>query len=97
MAPPESGKAAVEGIDSLVTGKIGEEVTFYSTGPDGILNKFEKDLIEDINQAKESIHIQHMYFHPSSELLDALKGAARRGSRHLDCHKPFGRRYALLA
>lgn len=79
VAPPKSGRVAVEGIDFLVNGKVGEAVTFYSTGPDDSHNTFEKDLIQDIDQAKESIHIQHMYFHPSPELLEALKGAARRG------------------
>ena len=55
------------------------QTTFYSTGPDDFENQMLQDLIEDIKGAEQCIHIQHMYFHPVPELLEAMKGAACRG------------------
>jgi phosphatidylserine/phosphatidylglycerophosphate/cardiolipin synthase-like enzyme len=50
-----------------------------TTGPMDQENAFQKRLIELINKGKERIVINHMYFHPSEALLQALIDASNRG------------------
>ncbi|QVL58006.1 MAG: phospholipase D family protein [Simkaniaceae bacterium] len=76
---PYCDLARAANIDDHGERNMSEEVTFYSTGPDSTENNLLKDLIRDIDSAQEIIHIQHMYFHPTEELLDSLKRAAGRG------------------
>lgn len=79
VARPFCSTSVARNIDEHQGRKLSEEITFYSTGPDSVRNNFAKDLIKDIDKAEESIHIQHMYFHPTEDLLASLKRAADRG------------------
>ncbi|MCB1072368.1 MAG: hypothetical protein KDK96_04605 [Chlamydiia bacterium] len=79
VARPHCSTSTAQNIDDHQGRNLAEDVTFYSTGPDSTENNFAKDLIEDIDRAEESIHIQHMYFHPTEDLLASLKRAADRG------------------
>jgi phosphatidylserine/phosphatidylglycerophosphate/cardiolipin synthase-like enzyme len=51
----------------------------FCTGPTHQSNPFEQELIDRINEAKERIIIDHMYFHPTKRVLNALVNAANRG------------------
>jgi len=51
----------------------------FLSGPDCQENGFYNALIRNINEAKESIYISHMYFHPSKELMNGLAAATHRG------------------
>lgn len=55
------------------------ETKILFTGPENTNNAFEKELIMQFDQAKERIVIDHMYFHPSQAVFDALVNAANRG------------------
>ncbi|HEV3270100.1 MAG TPA: phospholipase D-like domain-containing protein [Candidatus Rhabdochlamydia sp.] len=55
------------------------ETKILFTGPENTNNIFEKELIMQFDQAKERIVIDHMYFHPSQAIFDALVNAANRG------------------
>ena len=79
VARPHCTSARAPNVDDHEGRKMSDDVTFYSTGPDSTTNNFTKDLIQDIDDAQEVIHIQHMYFHPTQELLDSLERAAERG------------------
>jgi phosphatidylserine/phosphatidylglycerophosphate/cardiolipin synthase-like enzyme len=55
-------------------------VEFFATNPqDAVRNKYEQRIIELIETAKDRIVIDHMYFHPSEALLQALIRASKRG------------------
>lgn len=91
VVPPLFEGARSENIDTHGARKGVLQTTFYSTGPDDSENQMLQDLIEDVKGAEQSIHIQHMYFHPVPELLEALKGAAGRGVRiHLVTNRTGG-------
>lgn len=79
IARPCCSSTRVSNIDGHSGRKLSQDVTFYSTGPDSTANNFTKDLVQDIEEAQDAIHIQHMYFHPTEELLAAFKRAADRG------------------
>lgn len=51
----------------------------YSIGPDQAENSFANELMTRIKEAKERIVIDHMYFHPTGKILNALADAAERG------------------
>lgn len=51
----------------------------YATGPDNRDTSFLKEIIAQIKNAKTSITIAHMYFHPTKEMLAALQEASQRG------------------
>lgn len=51
----------------------------YLSGPMKEGNPFFEDLVNAIDQAQESIHIDHMYFHPPKRLMNALIAASNRG------------------
>ena len=55
------------------------ETKILFTGPEDKSNAFAKELIEQFDQAKKRIVIDHMYFHPSEEIFNALVNAANRG------------------
>lgn len=55
------------------------ETKILFTGPENINNAFAQELITQFNQAEKRIVIDHMYFHPSQEVFDALVNAANRG------------------
>lgn len=55
------------------------ETKILFTGPESINNAFAQELITQFKQAEKRIVIDHMYFHPSQEVFEALVGAANRG------------------
>jgi phosphatidylserine/phosphatidylglycerophosphate/cardiolipin synthase-like enzyme len=55
------------------------ETKILFTGPENTNNAFARELITQFNQAENRIVIDHMYFHPSQEIFDALVNAANRG------------------
>jgi phosphatidylserine/phosphatidylglycerophosphate/cardiolipin synthase-like enzyme len=75
----------------------------YATGPEHKENPFLQRIINLLDNAKEKIHIGHMYFHPPKSLLQALARAADRGVKIVlvtngnekyspTAHKVFGER-----
>ncbi len=48
------------------------------SGPEHKKSSFEKELLERISNAKNRIMIDHMYFHPTNSILNALADAAKR-------------------
>ncbi len=80
----------------------------YTLGPEHTRNRFYEDLLRQIESATTSIHIDHMYFHPPKELLDALIAASnrgvaitlitnRQGKRHPHHHLLYGERSRFYA
>lgn len=51
----------------------------FMPGPEKIKNNMEKELISLIENSKKTIKINHMYFHPTKALKQALANAANRG------------------
>jgi len=83
----------------------------FASGPEHNSSKFASELKKKIEEAKNRIVINHMYFHPTSEIMNALIEAAKRGVKielitsgiHENCpssHLVFGPRnkynYAYL-
>lgn len=68
-------------IDLFQNSNINEnvETKILFTGPESTNNVFEQELIMQFNQATSRIVIDHMYFHPSQTVFDALVHAANRG------------------
>lgn len=52
---------------------------FISIGPENCLNDFYKKVLDAINKAETNIFINHIYFHPTSEIMSALIKAVERG------------------
>ncbi|MBP9842055.1 MAG: hypothetical protein KBC64_06490 [Simkaniaceae bacterium] len=50
-----------------------------SSAPEHSESSFAKELIKEIKKARKSISINHMYFHPSPEVMAALTAAVKRG------------------
>lgn len=55
------------------------KITVYVTGPDQLDNPFLEEIYRQIRNAEQSIVIDHMYFHPTSECLQLLNEALGRG------------------
>lgn len=55
------------------------ETKIYCIGPEHIHNSFETAIIEIFNKAEKKIVIDHLYFHPSEKVMQALIEAANRG------------------
>ncbi len=51
----------------------------YASGPEQEKVLFLEEMIRQVRQAKTSIEIDHLYFHPPQELLEALIDASNRG------------------
>lgn len=51
----------------------------FSTGPEHSENPFLEAVIRRIDQARNRIFINHMYFHPNAKLLKSLSEAGNRG------------------
>lgn len=49
------------------------------TGPEHVKNRFEQELIKSFREAKDSITISHLYFHPSKVVMQELIAAGKRG------------------
>lgn len=56
-----------------------EETHIFCAGPEHEHSVFEAELLKRFNDAKERIVINHLYFHPTQKLIDALVAAANRG------------------
>jgi phosphatidylserine/phosphatidylglycerophosphate/cardiolipin synthase-like enzyme len=54
-------------------------VELFFTGPESSASSFQRAMIKKFNEAVDSIIIDHMYFHPDSEAMEALIKAAKRG------------------
>lgn len=54
-------------------------IEIFCTGPEMTKNSFEEAIIQRLEEAKNSIFIDHMYFHPSDRVFDALANAINRG------------------
>ena len=83
----------------------------FASGPEHDSSKFAIELEAALKKAKQKIVINHMYFHPTPAIMDALIAAAKRGIKieiitagiYKDCpnsHLMFGPRnkynYAYL-
>lgn len=102
--PPASEiKTKVERFSSSEKKAGGVEFKLFASGPEQSRSPFAKALKQQIEEAKESIVISHMYFQPSAEIYDALVAAGRRGVKitintcgeYKDCpnsHMVFGPR-----
>jgi phosphatidylserine/phosphatidylglycerophosphate/cardiolipin synthase-like enzyme len=55
------------------------DTRIYATGPELDESPFLRDLIEKVKAAEREILIDHMFFHPTAELFDALVQAAEGG------------------
>jgi cardiolipin synthase len=51
----------------------------FASGPEQNNGPFAKKILQQINKSKKSIRINHMYFHPTTEITKALINAAERG------------------
>jgi hypothetical protein len=51
----------------------------YATGPEHVSNAFLQELLEHVKNAQNTIYIDHLYFHPTKEMVEALLQASRRG------------------
>ncbi len=69
----------VEEFDSSPNKAQRVAFSVFASGPEQSKSIFANQLIERINKAKERIVTNHMYFHPSEEILQALVRAAARG------------------
>ena len=57
----------------------GCQTKIYCTGPEHVNNPFERELVKRIQHSKKRIIVDHMYFHPSPKVMQALIEAANRG------------------
>lgn len=78
-AIPNTILTRIPNIDNNSNKIPGVSLQMFASGPEHNKNHFLKKMIEDIDQATESIEISHMYFHPNKALLDALIRASNRG------------------
>jgi phosphatidylserine/phosphatidylglycerophosphate/cardiolipin synthase-like enzyme len=51
----------------------------FASGPEATKSPFAGEILDQIKKAKKRIVINQMYFHPTTEIRDALIWAARRG------------------
>lgn len=72
-------KTTVPGFDE--NAKKSQDVAFkvFASGPEHNSSEFAKKLEKKIKGAEKNIVINHMYFQPTSAIMDALIGAAKRG------------------
>lgn len=75
----ESLKTTVDSFDQ--SSKKSSDVQFqvFSSGPEQNRSEWVKELLKLIRTAKKEIVINHMYFHPTPEVMKALIDAANRG------------------
>ncbi|MBA2369126.1 MAG: hypothetical protein H0V82_08910 [Candidatus Protochlamydia sp.] len=75
----KSIKTTVPSFDQ--NAKKGENVAFkvFASGPEHNSSEFAKKLEKRIKSSEKNIVINHMYFHPTSAIMQALIGAAKRG------------------
>ncbi|MCI5053167.1 MAG: phospholipase D-like domain-containing protein [Simkaniaceae bacterium] len=65
-------------IDSRIDLVKDVKVAGYVSGPDLGKGQFYQEMLEQIRNAKSSIYINHLYFHPSKEMMQALVEASKR-------------------
>jgi hypothetical protein len=75
------------------------EMKVFSQGPMHSISEFTNVTIAAIRASKENIVINHMYFHPSSEIFDEIVKAMKRGvkvkiiSNALDAGSPYSHKF----
>jgi phosphatidylserine/phosphatidylglycerophosphate/cardiolipin synthase-like enzyme len=62
-----------------LTGNPNAEIELFSYGPESDEPVFETELLKHFDKAANSIHIGHLYFHPTDKLEKALARAVTRG------------------
>lgn len=107
----ESIKTRVPHFDESTKKCSDAAFQIFASGPEHNTSKFAEELADRINNAKDQIVINHMYFHPTTPIMNALIEAAKRGVKikiitsgvYKDCpasHLAFGPRnkynYAYL-
>ncbi|HSW72162.1 MAG TPA: phospholipase D-like domain-containing protein [Chlamydiales bacterium] len=55
------------------------KIAYFATGPEQKKNPYHEEIVNEVRNAKKSIVISNMYFHPSQELQQALIDASNRG------------------
>jgi len=96
-------QAEITGFDSNESVSQDVEMRVYSTGPEMEKSAFSAAILKRIKSATRDIYIDHMYYHPTQEMEQALVDAANRGVKiHILTndnqnfspagHKLFGRR-----
>lgn len=55
------------------------DVKVFCMGPEHVDNPFEAELVDQFDKATKRIVINHLYFHPTQKVFDALVRAANRG------------------
>ncbi len=81
LAPAEEITTTVPKFDTHQSLEKEGAVKILYTGPeqDNNSGSFQKEVINQINAAKDEITINHMYFHPNSPVFKALVRAVKRG------------------
>lgn len=99
--PPQSISAeSVTGKEQVVEDM---QCEILSSGPEHDKSVFAERVLKHIQEAKEEIYIDHMFFHPSDEILKALAEKANQGVKiviitngygpvHPRTHRAFGTR-----
>lgn len=75
--PDLEQSTTIEAVETLP--KAGVRMALFCIGPELEYNPFEEALVEKINLASKQIYIDHMYFHPSARVQNALIRAVNRG------------------
>ncbi len=79
IPPKKSIKTRVESFHLSDKKASGVAFEVFASGPEQTQSAFEAQLIEKIEKSKKRIVINHMYFHPTAKVMDALIAAAKRG------------------
>lgn len=66
-------------FDSSAKKTANVAINLFATGPEQSDSPFARAIVERIQRARDRITINHMYFQPTSEIMDALIEAANRG------------------
>lgn len=72
-------KTKVHALDKKCRQVAEMALQIFSSGPEQNGSIFEAHIVEKVQQAQEGIWINHMYFHPTKDILNALVKAAQRG------------------
>lgn len=54
------------------------DIQAFFTGPEDDTSDWEQSIVEGINQARDRVLIDQMYFHPSKKIMNAIIAAANR-------------------
>lgn len=64
---------------SIPSSKKRHQAACFAEGPEKVQTAFLDEIVSQIDQAKKTITIAHMYFHPPKKMQKALLGALNRG------------------